>query len=167
MDERELDGFKVSSRALQQLTPQEIRDLRVVFDAFDSSGKGYIAYPDLKKAMKVLGFKVSKEQAKQLVRDMGTKHSGWLSFNEYLDVIIEKQGDSRDIYDEILQGFKMFDYDKSGRITLENLRQVCVDAGVKISKQEIEEMMLEADQNGDGYVDKEEFIKIMLQTNLF
>ena len=36
----------------------------------------YIAYPDLKKAMKVLGFKVSKEQAKQLVRDMGTKHSG-------------------------------------------------------------------------------------------
>ena len=36
----------------------------------------------------------------------------FLDFNEFLDVIIEQQGDSRDVYDEILQGFKMFDYGK-------------------------------------------------------
>ena len=50
---------------------------------------------------------------------------------------------------------------------MENLKQASKDAGVKFSKQELQEMMEEADQNGDGYVDKEEFIKIMLQTNLF
>ena len=31
----------------------------------------------------------------------------------------------------------------------------------------MEEMMEEADTNGDGYVDPDEFIRIMLQTNLF
>ena len=37
----------------------------------------------------------------------------YLDLNEFLDVIIEQQGDSRDVYDEILQGFKMFDYGKA------------------------------------------------------
>ena len=48
-----------------------------------------------------------------------------------------------------------------------DLKQACRDSAVKFSKQELKEMMEEADLNGDGYVDKEEFIKIMLQTNLF
>ena len=32
-----------------------------------------------------------------------------LDFNEFLDVIIDKQGDDKDAYDEIVQGFKLFD----------------------------------------------------------
>ena len=35
-----------------------------------------------------------------------------VNFNEFLDIIIHQQGDSRDIYEEIMQGFKMFDYGK-------------------------------------------------------
>ena len=40
VDEKELYGMKVSTRALEKLTPQEIRDLRVVFEAFDTQGRG-------------------------------------------------------------------------------------------------------------------------------
>lgn len=32
-----------------------------------------------------------------------------LDFNEFLETVIDRQGDSRDIYDEILKGFSMFD----------------------------------------------------------
>ena len=42
----------------------------------------------------------------------------FLDFNEFLDVIIEQQGESRDVYDEILQGFKMFDYGKGSLLIL-------------------------------------------------
>jgi hypothetical protein len=35
--------------------------------------------------------------------------SSQISFVEFLEVIIDRQDDARDIYDEILQGFKMFD----------------------------------------------------------
>ena len=57
--------------------------------------------------------------------------------------------------------------DNEGRISLDNLKQACREAGCKFSKQEMEDMMEEADINGDGYVDTDEFIRIMLQTNLF
>ena len=35
-----------------------------------------------------------------------------MNFNEFLDIVIDRQGDAHDIYDEIMQGFKMFDYGK-------------------------------------------------------
>ena len=38
---------------------------------------------------------------------------------------------------------------------------------MKFNEEELQEMLLEADLNGDGLVDEEEFIKVMLQTNLF
>ena len=57
--------------------------------------------------------------------------------------------------------------ENKGSIHTEDLKRACVETGVKLSKQEIDEMMLEADHNGDGLIDKEEFTKMMLQTNLF
>ena len=42
VEEKELHGFKVSTRALEKLTPQEIRDLKVVFDTFDFQNKGFV-----------------------------------------------------------------------------------------------------------------------------
>ena len=33
-----------------------------------------------------------------------------IDFNEFLEIVIDLQGDTRDIYDEILKGFQMFDY---------------------------------------------------------
>ena len=40
VDEKEVHGIKVTTRVLDQLTPQEIRDLKVVFDIFDSDSDG-------------------------------------------------------------------------------------------------------------------------------
>ena len=39
--------------------------------------------------------------------------------------------------------------------------------GVKLNEQELNEMIQEADKNGDNEVDQEEFVNIMLKTNLF
>ena len=40
VQEKDLYGMKVSTRALEKLTPQEIRDLRIVFEAFDTQERG-------------------------------------------------------------------------------------------------------------------------------
>ena len=39
--------------------------------------------------------------------------------------------------------------------------------GVKLNEQEIKEMIAEADRNGDSEVDADEFLTIMMKTNLF
>lgn len=167
VNEKEIHGYKVTERILKHLTSAEIRDLIVVFELFDSNTDGYINSKELRRAMRALGFKCSRDDAKDMISDVSIKGKSQISFVEFLEVIIDRQDDARDIYDEILQGFKMFDQDNSGSITLDNLKQICTEAGMKFAQRDLEEMIEEADINGDGKVDQSEFIRIMLQTNLF
>lgn len=41
-DVRDVHGVKVSTRILEQLTPHEVRDLRTVFEIFDTNTDGYV-----------------------------------------------------------------------------------------------------------------------------
>ncbi|XP_029203976.2 uncharacterized protein [Acropora muricata] len=158
---------KVTSRAYEQLTPQEIRDLRLVFDVFDTDRSGSIDARELRKAMKALGFKISKESIEEMIADLDADKSGSIEFDEFLEFVIARQGDGRDVHNEILQGFKIFDTDKTGKISLANLKQASRMCGVKLNEQELKEMIQEADKDGDNEVDQEEFVNIMLKTNLF
>lgn len=158
---------KVTSKAYEQLTPQEIRDLRLVFDVFDTDRSGSIDAQELRKAMKALGFKISKESIEEMIADLDADKSGSIEFDEFLEFVIARQGDGRDVHNEILQGFKIFDTDKTGKISLANLKQASRMCGVKLNEQELKEMIQEADKDGDNEVDQEEFVNIMLKTNLF
>lgn len=158
---------RVTTRAYEQLTPQEIRDLKLVFDVFDTDQSGSIDARELRKAMRALGFKISKESIEDMIADLDIDKSGSIEFDEFLEFIIARQGDGRDVHNEIVQGFKMFDTDKTGKISLNNLKQVSRLCGVKLNEQELKEMIQEADKDGDNEVDQEEFVSMMLKTNLF
>ena len=55
----------------------------------------------------------------------------------------------------------MFDKDGNGKISKEELKLVMKNLGENLTDDEISEMILEADDNGDGAVDYEEFVKMM------
>jgi len=73
----------------------------------------------------------------------------------------------RDSREEIIKAFKLFDDDSTGRITFKNLKRVAKELGENLTDEEIQEMIDEADRNGDGEVDEEEFYRIMKKTSLF
>ena len=47
----------------------------------------------------------------------------------------------------------MFDKDGNGYISADELRYVMTNLGEKLTDQEVKEMIMEADMNGDGLVD--------------
>ncbi|XP_070535816.1 uncharacterized protein [Ptychodera flava] len=157
----------VDEQIRQQLTSQEIRDLMLVFDTFDRDKKGCIDSEDLRRAMRILGFSLTKTEIYDMIADLGSESKGLVTFNEFLEFIVNKQGNARDIYDEIIQGFRMLDREGKGHITFADVRNACDEHGIRFSDVMIQEMLNEADVNGDNVIDKEEFISVMLKTNLF
>eukprot|EP00794_Sanderia_malayensis_P019948 gene19948-21902_t len=160
-------GKRISKNVADQLTSQDIRDLRMVFDVFDADKSGFIDQNELTKACKILGFSIKKDDIKKMMNDVDADKSGQVDFNEFLELIISRQGDARDIYAEIMQGFRHFDRDGSGKITFENIKAAAKETGLALSDYDIKGMIYEADKDGDNEIDEEEFVTIMLKTNLF
>ncbi|EDV26621.1 Centrin-1 [Trichoplax sp. H2] len=153
--------------ARDQLTPQDVQDLKIVFDAFDVTNNGRIDTRDLTRALRALGFKVTKKDIIEMMTDYGLDDKSKIEFDDFLRFVIDRQGESRDIKEELAQGFKMFDVDDTGKITTQTLRKICQEIGESFTDQELRDMINEADQDGDNAVDVDEFTSIMLKTNLF
>lgn len=58
-----------------------------------------------------------------------------------------------DSEEEIREAFKVFDRDNNGYISAAELRHVMTSIGEKLTDDEVDEMIREADQDGDGRID--------------
>ena len=66
-----------------------------------------------------------------------------------------------------MRAFRLFDDDETGVITFKNLKRAARELGENFTDEELQEMIDEADKDGDGTVGEEEFMAIMRKTNLF
>jgi Ca2+-binding EF-hand superfamily protein len=55
----------------------------------------------------------------------------------------------------------------TGKISFKNLKRVAKELGENMTDEELQEMIDEADRDGDGEVSEEEFIRIMKKTSLY
>ncbi len=65
------------------------------------------------------------------------------------------------------KGFKLFDSAGKGALSLEDLKRLCAQVGEYLPDAVLRDMIDEADLNGDGSVNQDEFIQMMMRTNLF
>lgn len=67
--------------------------------------------------------------------------------------IMSRKVKTSDTDSELRQAFNIFDRDGSGTINAEELKQVMKALGEDLSEVEIDEMIREADTDGDGSID--------------
>ncbi|KAH9574724.1 hypothetical protein CY35_01G074100 [Sphagnum magellanicum] len=150
----------------QGLTDEQKREIREAFDLFDTDGSGSIDAAELKVAMRALGFESKSEDIRKMLEKIDEDKSGVIEFDEFVKMMTDKMGE-RDSKEKILSAFQLFDTDGTGKISFTNLKRVSKNLGQILTDDELLEMIEEADRNQDGFVDKEEFYKIMKKTTLF
>lgn len=160
-------GSKGSQRGAKiELTEEQKQEIKEAFDLFDTDGSEKIDAKELKVAMRALGFEPKKEEIKKLIADIDKDGSGQIDFSEFLEMMTTKMSE-RDSKEEIIKAFRLFDDDETGKISLKNLRRVAKEIGEAMTEQELMEMIEEADLDGDGEIDQEEFLRIMKKTSLY
>ncbi|RKP17473.1 centrin [Rozella allomycis CSF55] len=143
-----------------ELTAEQKQEIREAFDLFDTDGSGTIDLKELKVAMRALGFEPKKDEVKKLIAEIDKNGSGTIDFNEFLELMTAKM-------EEILKAFRLFDDDNTGKISFKNLKRVAKELGENLTDEEIQEMIDEADKDGDGEINEEEFLRVMKKTSLY
>lgn len=116
---------------------------------FDKDGDGSITTTELGTVMRSLGQSPTEADLRQMISEVDADGSGTIDFAEFLTLMARKIR-TKDSEAEIVDAFKVFDRDGSGKISADELRQVMTSLGEKLSDQEVEDMIREADTNGDG-----------------
>lgn len=86
--------------------------------------------------------------------------NGVISFEEFLDMMTARISD-RNTRDDIERVFKLFDSNRNGYISLEDMKRVAKELGEDISEKELQEIITRADLNGDSKLDIEDFYNVM------
>ena len=86
-----------------------------------------------------------------MVNEVDADGNGTIDFPEFLTMMARKMKDT-DSEEEIREAFRVFDKDGNGFISAAELRHVMTNLGEKLTDEEVDEMIREADTDGDGQV---------------
>ncbi|NXO02422.1 CALMS protein, partial [Rhinopomastus cyanomelas] len=146
----------------ERLSEEQIAEFKEAFSLFDRDGDGCITTKELGTVMRSLGQNPTEAELRDMVGEVNADGSGTVDFAEFLSLMARKMRDT-DSEEEIREAFRVFDKDGNGYISAAELRHVMTNLGEKLTDEEVDEMIKEADCNSDGQVNYEEFVRMMTE----
>merc|ERR1712185_378276 len=105
-------------------------------------------------------------ELKKMVSDVDNDGNGTIEFAEFLSMMTGKMGE-KDSREDIEKVFKLFDDDNTNKISFRNLARVAEELGETIDDEELQDMINQADRDGDDAINCDEFYRIMKKKGNF
>ncbi|KAK4343307.1 hypothetical protein RND71_036401 [Anisodus tanguticus] len=148
--------------------------LRSIFSTFDKNNDGYITKQELKLSLKNIGIVMEDIDIVDMVEKVDSNKDGLIDLDEFYELChtslgIEEVNEGVMNQEEVAkrekdlkEAFDVFDHDKDGLITQEELSKILSSLGMKEGKKldHCKEMIKKVDVDGDGMVNFEEFKKM-------
>lgn len=156
-------------------------ELKRVFATFDKDGDGFITKKELRESLKNLRLMVTDMEAEEMVAKVDANGDGLIEFDEFCMLYEAMMGADReekggagdrevggggvgaDEGDDLKEAFDVFDKDKDGLISVEELGLVLSALGLNEGNkiENCKEMIRKVDMDGDGMVNFDEFRRMM------
>lgn len=141
-----------------------VKDLEDVFKKFDANGDGKISWLELRSILSSLGCKATEEEVKKMIKEADRDGDGFIDLQEFVD--LNTQGiDSASSLKDLRDAFEIFDLDRNGAISSEELHIVLRNLGEHTTMEDCQLMIRGVDCDGNGQVDFEEF-KTMMSSSI-
>ncbi|KAL6256896.1 hypothetical protein P5V15_011831 [Pogonomyrmex californicus] len=141
------------------LSKVEESQAKEAFDLFDPDGTGKISSNKLKLVFKALGYDLSLQEIRKLVAEFRPDFPNEISYEDFLKIMSVKTM-NQGIKEEMLQAFRLFDDNNTGKISFEDLKRVATELGENVTDAVLQDMIDQVDDDGDGEISLEEFSKI-------
>jgi Ca2+-binding EF-hand superfamily protein len=145
------------------LSVDQITELRTTFAMFDRDGDGTITLAELTEALRALGQNVAREDVRGMVEEADLDANGVVDFPEFLALVANRLNDAEETENDLVEAFKFYDLNNTGFITASNLMYAMAKLGCRMTPEEADEMIREADLDMDGKLNYRDFRRVMVQ----
>ncbi|KAI8987802.1 hypothetical protein BDF20DRAFT_852307 [Mycotypha africana] len=139
------------------LTDAEINHLHAKFESL-TRGHGFTV-DSLREVYKLAKVNVTEAELQAQIHAADSKNHGKVDFDDFLSVMTKQHDVNAE--EGVSKVFELLDTDNDGQLTGDDLKRGVSLFGNSITEADVEEMMFSADVDGDGYINYEEFLKIM------
>ncbi|CAF3827561.1 unnamed protein product [Rotaria magnacalcarata] len=159
----------VTIKAFDNISPEELEELREAFRVFDQNGDGSITLSELRIVLDQMGLDPSEEELQDMIREVDADQSGSISFVEFVDMVKKAVDTNKNSREELFRAFQVFGSDKyfdernidevfSGYpmiiiiiiIIIIEKESILQATGDRPTDEDVLEMIAEADIDGDG-----------------
>ncbi|XP_063678122.1 neo-calmodulin-like isoform X7 [Bolinopsis microptera] len=130
------------------------------FETFDMNDDASISSSELRVVLKSLGIEPTEDVLTEILSEVDADGNGVVDVQEFL-IFMASRTLYKDEDQNIRDAFKQFDKDGNGYIDKDELISLMESLGQKLSEQEIDEMMQDADFDKDGKISYQEFYIMM------
>mmetsp|Transcript_26354 Transcript_26354/g.27414 ORF Transcript_26354/g.27414 Transcript_26354/m.27414 type:complete len:155 (-) Transcript_26354:44-508(-) len=139
------------------LSEKVVTDIRDTFEILDGDKDGFISIKDLGETMTKLDSTVRSSDAQELVNEFESDNMDFKTFEAFWHMKLNEALLENDHF----KLFDFFDRDRNGLVEAGDLIVGFNALGAKMTEEEADEMILEADLDGDRLLDKEEFARML------
>jgi len=135
-------------------------ELEDVFKRFDANGDGKISSSELGEILRSMGSRVGSQELGLMMKEADADGDGFISLEEFID-LNTKGNDRATCLEDLKNAFQVFDLDRNGSISADELYQVLKGMGDGSTREDCKNMITSVDRNGDGLINFEEFKTMM------
>ena len=142
------------------LNETQVGQFQDAFKAVDTDNDGFIASSQLGQVLRIIGQNPTDAEVQDMINEVDFDGTGSIEFPAFLTMMAKKIS-NLNAEDEIREAFQLFDLDGNGYITRLELKLVMMNLGEKLTDDECDQLVDEADIDGDGQINYEEFYFLM------
>ena len=116
---------------------------------------------ELETAMQSMGQNPTVEEIQEMMKEVDLDQDGKISFEEFMHLMTNNTKET-ETEDEVINAFRVFDKEGNGLISSAELKHIMMTIGDKMTEEEADEMVNEADIDEDGMINYEEFVRMMM-----
>jgi calmodulin len=144
-----------------KLSEAQTKAAQVAFKSFDKKNEDKIKVGDIEAAMKRLGHTIKPDWLEKIEHMIDSEGTGYVAFEEFASIVRKKCQDDEDER-ELREMFRILDKEKKGEVNTNELRWILKNLGDDLTEADIDDMIADVDTDGSGWVDYNEFYKLMM-----
>ncbi|GFQ98470.1 calcium-binding protein E63-1 [Trichonephila clavata] len=152
---------KLTDSSRPTLTANQIRELKAAFSMLDKNKDGRVNENEIKCMLEKLGIVLTDTMVGKLIDQASKRGDRLLSEDEFLSWMAH-QSVQEDVMADLMAAFRVFDKDRNGYITRDELRTAMEMIGEPMSEEQLDLMIRATDIDNDGKINYEEFVRMLL-----
>jgi len=143
-----------------KLSETQLTAAKNAFKAFDKKNEDKIKVGDIEQALKKLGHNIKPDWLEKIEHTIDAEGTGYIKYDEFCGILRKKVQDDEDER-ELREMFRILDKEKRGEVNTNELRWILKNLGDDLTEADIDDMIADVDTDGSGWVDYNEFSKLM------